>query len=608
MTEKSLRQTKSEQELRNRMLIGSDVKSQKFGYSEQELRKRMQSESIETVEEIPKVENITIEMSSEQALRKRMMGELESPSKLIETPIPPDRVESITGGTQSEQELRKRMQLELTEPPNLIETASTFISQLKEAPETKEKEKTDIERKVEKIDHELNRFRRMGWGEYIGSGGGLDPNKISAHLIPTTANTYDLGSSDWPWRDVHLSGATLVIGGTELAAGELTVLDNVTNGTVSASKAVIVDSDKDITGFRNVNAVSYSINGTAVTSTAAELNIMDGDTSASSTTLVAGDKAIVNDGGVMKQVALSDLETYVEAALDTLPNVTSVGTLTALTVDNVAINGTTIGHTSDTDLLTLADGVVTVAGELSATTIDIGGTNISATATELNLMDGVTATTSELNLLDVSTASGASSSTFLRGDGSWQAITGQGHTIQNAGSNLSSRTGLNFDGTYLIATDDSGNNQTDVALHSTLQGLASVTSTAAELNKLDGATVTTAEINILDGVTATAAELNINDGATLTTDEINLLDISTAPNASTSTFLRGDGSWQSPTGGGASLAFKTISVNGQSNVVADDTADTLTLIASGDTTITTNAGNDSITIDTTVTTVDGGNF
>ena len=501
MTEKSLRQTKSEQELRNRMLIGSDVKSQKLGYSEQELRKRMQSESIETVEEIPKVENITIEMSSEQALRKRMMGELESPSKLIETPIPPDRVESIIGGTQSEQELRKRMQLELTKPPNLIETASTFISQLKEAPETKEKEKTDIERKVEKIDHELNRFRRMGWGEYIGSGGGLDPNKISAHLIPTTANTYDLGSSDRPWRDVHLSGATLVIGGTELAAGELTVLDNVTNGTVSASKAVIVDSDKDITGFRNVNAVSYSINGTAVTSTAAELNIMDGDTSASSTTLVAGDKAIVNDGGVMKQVALSDLETYVEAALDTLPNVTSVGTLTALTVDNVAINGTTIGHTSDTDLLTLADGVVTVAGELSATTIDIGGTNISATATELNLMDGVTATTAELNLLDVSTASGASTSTFLRGDGSWQAITGQGHTIQNAGSNLSSRTGLNFDGTYLIATDDSGNNQTDVALHSTLQGLASVTSTAAELNKLDGATVTTAEINILDGVT-----------------------------------------------------------------------------------------------------------
>ena len=99
----------------------------------------------------------------------------------------------------------------------------------------------------------------------------------------------------------------------------------------------------------------------------------------------------------------------------------------------------------------------------------------------------------------------------------------------------------------------------------------------------------------------------LND-ITSSTAELNILDISTAANASTSTFLRGDGSWQSPTGGGASLAFKTFSVSGQSNVVADDTADTLTLIASGDTTITTNAGNDSITIDTTVTTVDGGNF
>jgi len=54
-------------------------------------------------------------------------------------------------------------------------------------------------------------------------------------------------------------------------------------------------------------------------------------------------------------------------------NITSLGTLTALTVDNVAINATTIGHTDDTDLITLADGVVTVAGELDATTLDISG-------------------------------------------------------------------------------------------------------------------------------------------------------------------------------------------------------------------------------------------
>ena len=69
-------------------------------------------------------------------------------------------------------------------------------------------------------------------------------------------------------------------------------------------------------------------------------------------------------------------------------NVTSLGTLTALTVDNVAINGATIGHTDDTDLITLADGIATIAGEVSMTTLDIGGTNVTSTAAELNLMDG----------------------------------------------------------------------------------------------------------------------------------------------------------------------------------------------------------------------------
>ena len=41
-----------------------------------------------------------------------------------------------------------------------------------------------------------------------------------------------------------------------------------------------------------------------------------------------------------------------------------------------------------------------------------------------------------------------------------------------------------------------------------------MTSTAGELNILDGVTSTAAELNILDGVTATAAELNYVDGVT----------------------------------------------------------------------------------------------
>ena len=114
--------------------------------------------------------------------------------------------------------------------------------------------------------------------------------------------------------------------------------------------------------------------------------------------------------------------------------------------------------------------------------INFNGTAISATAAELNIMDGVTATTAELNIMD-------------------------GVTATTAELNI-------MDGVTSTTAE--------------LNILDGVTSTAAELNILDGVTSTTAELNILDGVTSTAAELNILDGVTSTATEINLLDGSTA--------------------------------------------------------------------------------
>ena len=79
-------------------------------------------------------------------------------------------------------------------------------------------------------------------------------------------------------------------------------------------------------GTFNVVTDKLAINGTAITSTAAELNIMDGvtatateiniidgNTSATSTTLVDADRVVANDAGTMKQVALSDVKTYINA-------------------------------------------------------------------------------------------------------------------------------------------------------------------------------------------------------------------------------------------------------------------------------------------------------
>jgi hypothetical protein len=70
-----------------------------------------------------------------------------------------------------------------------------------------------------------------------------------------------------------------------------------------------------------------------------------------------------------------------------------------------------------------------------------------------------------------------------------------------------------FDGTTAITPN--------LTLGSWQVGGTAVTSTAAELNLLDGCTATTAELNILDGVTATTAELNILDGVTATASDIN---------------------------------------------------------------------------------------
>jgi hypothetical protein len=103
----------------------------------------------------------------------------------------------------------------------------------------------------------------------------------------------------------------------------------------------------------------------------------------------------------------------------------------------------------------------------------IDGTAVTATAAELNILDGVTATTAELNILDGVTATTAE---------------------------------LNI--------------------------LDGVTATTAELNILDGVTATTAELNFVDGVTS-AIQTQLNAKAPLASPA--LTGTPTAPTASAGT-------------------------------------------------------------------------
>jgi len=167
---------------------------------------------------------------------------------------------------------------------------------------------------------------------------------------------------------------------------------------------------------------------TGVNATAAELNILDGVTATAA------------------ELNLLDGVTATTAELNYVDGVTSnVQTQmdTKAPVASPTFTGTVTGPTIN-----------------ASTALQIGGVAVTATAAELNIMDGVTATASELNIMD-------------------------GVTSTTAELNI----------------------------------LDGVTATAAELNILDGVTSTAAELNILDGVTATTAELNYNDITTLGTSQ-----------------------------------------------------------------------------------------
>ena len=337
----------------------------------------------------------------------------------------------------------------------------------------------------------------------------LDSNKDYTGLRNFTvtgeldAATLDIsGDAD---IDGTLEADALSIDGTAVTstAAELNLVDGITAGTISASLAVIVDSNKDITGFRNVTltgeldaatgdfsgdvdidgtleADAITVNGTTLaefisdttgamfssnTETGITATYQDGDNTidlaiaaaqTTITSLLATDIKIGEDdqtkidfetadtinfyAGNEKQLILTDgaLTPGADNILDLGSSgvefkdgyfdgtvtadafagpltgnvtgnasgsaatvttaaqsaITSLGTLTTLTVDNVITNGTTIGHTDDTDLMTLADGILTVAGEVQMTTLDIGGTNVTSTAAELNLSDLATLGTS----------------------------------------------------------------------------------------------------------------------------------------------------------------------------------------------------------------------
>ena len=165
-------------------------------------------------------------------------------------------------------------------------------------------------------------------------------------------------------------------------------------------------------------------------------------------------------------------------------------------------------------------GLVTAGADLVASDIPNLSlskiTDVTATAAEVNVLDGITASTTELNILDGVTAS-ASELNIL--DGATLDT-----TELNYLDGVTSSVQTQLDNKVTKNTDITGATKCKITYDSkglvtagadiTLSDVTDITASTSEVNVLDGITASTAELNILDGVTASTAELNYVDGVT----------------------------------------------------------------------------------------------
>ena len=176
---------------------------------------------------------------------------------------------------------------------------------------------------------------------------------------------------------------------------------------------------------------------------------------------------------------------------------TSTDTLTNKTLTSPKVNED-VAVTSTATELNILDGVTSTTAELNI--LD----GVTSTAAELNALDGITAVVGELNALDIgSTAVGtavASKAVILDSNKDYTGVRNLTISGELDAATLDISGDVDIDGTL----------ETDAL---SLNGTA-VTSTAAELNILDGVTATAAEINYLDGVTS-AIQTQIDGGSSV---------------------------------------------------------------------------------------------
>ena len=315
----------------------------------------------------------------------------------------------------------------------------------------------------------------------------------TGHLIPAADDSYDLGSAAAAWQDLFLEGdITLTDAGTiSTTAGSLSLTPAsgsaiVLDGTISIDAGVVTGATS-ITSTAFAGALTGNVTGNA------------SGTAATVTTAAQG-------------------------------NITSLGTLTTLTVDNVIVNGTTIGHTSDTDLLTLTSANLAVAGDLEVsgsvevatidytdgdnaiTIADGGGVTFaqSLTVTGATVLNGaVTLGSAADDVITINgTVSGASAVIF---EGT-ASVSETSLDVVNPTADATIKLPAMSAGTYFLPVLDTVSTTAISSTPEELNLLAGVSGLAqADFTKLAALEATAAEIELLDGSAKSTASITIAD-------------------------------------------------------------------------------------------------
>ena len=238
----------------------------------------------------------------------------------------------------------------------------------------------------------------------------------------------------------------ITIGSAVINEAELETIDGITAGTVAASKAVVVDSNKDIGTFRNVTIDGTFSDGNYTFDTSGNVSGLGtiGSGAITSTGVVTATgftigSAVINEAeletidGVTAGTVAASKAVVVDSNKDigSFRNVTLTGELDAATLDisgNADIDGTTNLDAVDIDGAVQVDATITVGaddqgydiifyGDTASANmtwdtsaddlilnggaglivpdgqLTLGSTALAATAAELNVLDGVTAGT-----------------------------------------------------------------------------------------------------------------------------------------------------------------------------------------------------------------------